>query len=655
MATLADLQLRIAAVRRKERRVVLASGLFRSVVALAFAVLAYFLVDWLFDLPYAARLVFATGAMTAVGYVFWKYLLRELARIQDDDEIALRVEARNSDLRGRLISTLQLTRSSHHGEYVGSPELLAALEEETVRMSEPMDFFRIVNTETLVRLALVAVLVIVIKGALVWKFPDYFSALGVRLVHPNAHFPTKTRLKELKMRQLVVRGEDVPIEVLVEGDVPVQPGTAYCQATGRDVIVPIELVPMGGAVFKGVLTKALEDMTVRIDIGDFRSDPYLLRVTPRPEVDIGASGDCIQYRLPAYTHDNDPHPERFGGLSMLAGSTASIKFLATKPLISASLDRSDGRSFPFTKRVEKRTEGEGEKRKVVDVEWWELASLPIDKTGSFHMTLTDSDELKNSQPPVEYPIDARPDMPPSIKLVRPVKDLTVTPTAKLNVSFSARDDWGVRTTWIVYRVQSEVQGDSLGEIKRVERPLEPEGWKQVADAIRKQFDKLTDEDLNATHGTADGLAAKLIERYSLDKAKAQQEAEKATRAARFPRVIPPTIFTWDIAGLGVKPGDQIVFWLEADDECAANDNMPQGRSRRPGDAVAADPQGKFFPRTIDVKLTVISREEKIMELQTEVQRLIQVLTQQKDSQEELKTKVRILMEELRRLKGDAPE
>ena len=142
MLTLADLQQRIAAVRRKERGVVLLAGLCRSAVALVCAVLAYFLVDWIFDLPYAARLVFAAIAVGAFFYVVYKHLIRELRRIEDDDEIALRVEGRNPDLRGRLISTLQLTRAGHAGAYIGSPELIAALEAETTRMSEPLDFFR---------------------------------------------------------------------------------------------------------------------------------------------------------------------------------------------------------------------------------------------------------------------------------------------------------------------------------------------------------------------------------------------------------------------------------------------------------------------------------------------------------------------------------
>src|SRR5207248_2646381 len=154
-------------------------------------------------------------------------------------------------------------------------------------------------------------------------------------------------------------------------------------------------------------------------------------------------------------------------------------------------------------------------------------------SGSFHVTLTDLDGLKNGQPPVEYPIDARPDAPPTIKLIKPARDLTITPAAKLNLSFSARDDWGLRTMWVVYRIQTEGQGDGTGELKRLERPVPKEN----------------------------GIA---------------------------PRIIPPTPFVWDVSALGVKVGDQIVFWLEADDECTSNDTAPVSRTRRAGE-VAADP------------------------------------------------------------------
>jgi len=149
--------------------------------------------------------------------------------------------------------------------------------------------------------------------------------------------------------------------------------------------------------------------------------------------------------------------------------------------------------------------------------------------------------------------------------------------------------------WIVYRVQQEINGETvIGEVKRIERVFPKE--KDAA-----------------------------------------------------PKVIPPTPFVWDIAALNSKVGDQIVFWLEADDECGGNDSMPTGRARRPTDA-PVDPNAKFYPRSNDVKLTVVSREDKALELQAEVERLYQLLVQQKENQEELKAKVRILLEEIQKLK-----
>lgn len=608
MATLADLQTRIAAVRSKERRVILVSGLCRALVTLIGVALAYFVVDWVFELPYGARLLAAGAGLAAVGFVVFKYLIRELERIQDDDEIALRVESRNPDLRGRLISTLQLTRTGKTGEYVGSPELIAALEDETVRMSEPLDFFRIINTEMLVKFGVAAATIVLVKAALVYQFPDHFAALGARLMHANARFPTKTKIKEIRIagrraeeQPNVPRGEDLPVLVTLEasGEMPQrgQPLAAHFLSVARETSIPVDLKREDRLVFKAVLNKALEDCDVVVHIGDARSDPIRVRVLPRPEVDVNASGDCIRYKLPEYTHEKDPAPEKFGGLSALAGSTASLRFRPTKPLTSAKIERGDGAAFTFEKKIEKVQTKDKEGKPVENqIEWWELPSFPLDKTGSFHVRLLDTDGLLNSQPPVEYPIDARPDNPPAIKLVKPIRDLTITPMAKLNVMFSARDDWGMRTIWVVYRVQPEGQSEGAGELKRIERPVPKEK----------------------------GLP---------------------------PKIIDPTPFVWDVSALKVRVGDQIVFWLEADDDCATNDNLPS-RWRRPGETAApADPQNppKNYSRSSDIKLTVISREEKVAELQAELERLYQLLLHAKENQEELKTKVRVLLEEIQKL------
>src|SRR5581483_2776578 len=92
----------------------------------------------------------------------------------------------------------------------------------------------------------------------------------------------------------------------------------------------------------------------------------------------------------------DPPPQKFGPITVLMGSTADITLTSTKALKTASIDRSDGKSFPLEKRD-------------AEAKVWVLPRLPIDSSGTFHVTLTDTDNLKNGEPTVEYPIEAKPD------------------------------------------------------------------------------------------------------------------------------------------------------------------------------------------------------------------------------------------------------
>ena len=199
MATLAELQDRLARVRGKERRFIAVQGICRVLVTLALAIVVIFALDWLVDLPYGARLLAAGVGLLLTGYVAYRYLYLELHKIQDDDEMALRVEARNSELRGRLISTLQLTRTEKSGAYAGSHEMIHALEDETLQMASPLDFSRVISTVMLKRLLIVAGVVLLVKGVLVYCLPGYFAALAERLINPDKQYPTRTRLLKVEV------------------------------------------------------------------------------------------------------------------------------------------------------------------------------------------------------------------------------------------------------------------------------------------------------------------------------------------------------------------------------------------------------------------------------------------------------------------------
>jgi len=51
-------------------------------------------------------------------------------------------------------------------------------------------------------------------------------------------------------------------------------------------------------------------------------------------------------------------------------------------------------------------------------------------------------------------------------------------------------------------------------------------WKQLKGRVRKQWGKLTDDDLDQIHGNAEILAGKIQERYGRAKDEAQAEVDR---------------------------------------------------------------------------------------------------------------------------------
>ncbi|MCZ7648037.1 MAG: hypothetical protein M5U26_22720 [Planctomycetota bacterium] len=430
-----------------------------------------------------------------------------------------------------------------------------------------------INKDVMVKFLAVAAAVVLIKAAMLVQFPDYFAALAERLIDPNQQFPTKVRIREVQAPERVARGDAVPVAVFLDesSELPEAPGTLVFHTLQEGTDIPVELVADADGAYRGALAKALEDMRVMAKLGDGQSEWVDVKVLPRPEVQDGT----IRFKPPEYAKLEQSAPEKFGGMTALLGSSAEIEIQTNKPLTACVLKRMDERDFPLVK-----TDAEGKA--------WRLAEpMPIDKSTSFYMDLTDQDGLKNSQPPVVYPINAKPDQQPLIKLRKPTRDKTVTPRARIDVVFDVRDDYGVRTVWLCFRIQHESEAtEGVGQSRRYELPL-PE------------------------------------------KLKGQ-------------RNIGELPFNWDLEALNLKVGDQVIFWLEADDDCASN-NIPPTRARGDKDE-PAKPQEEEFPRSADVKLSVISKEDKIAELQALVARLYEQVRGLNDRQKELKDELMKLIE-----------
>lgn len=495
--------------------------------------------------------------------------------------------------------------------------MIAALEDETVRMSDPLDFSQIISTTMLKRLLIAAVIVAIVKAALIVEFPDYFKALAERLINPEKQYPTKTRIVNVKILDkdykptdpppFVARGEDVPVEVTLDEKfaVPPQGGMLKFINFKTDASIPVELVPAGGVVFKGTLAKALEDVDLVVEIGDVRTKRMPIKVVARPEVDTSRSIESVRYQLPAYTEEPPPPPQKFGALSALQGSIADIQFTATKPLKSALIERSDGRKYPMIKTPPVAPKDPAAPRDPEGMNW-RASNFPMDKSGQFHVVLVDENGLKNSTPALEYPIDARPDLAPTIKLLKPSHDMTVTPTARLSVKYNARDDYGLRVVWLAYYIQVDT-----------DTPSSSDGSPEKAQ--KRDIKKVE---------------------FKIDRDPATKRLRKDLLGATVP---------FDLGEIKAKIGDQIVFWLECDDFCDTNDEVPARRAND-GSTIEAPPGTKVYPRTQDVKLTVISRQDKEAELRAELARLYQQVERHEKTEEEIKTKSLEIFEMIQKLK-----
>lgn len=457
---------RIDRVRGRERVVLVTGGALKTLLALLALVAGFFVLDWFIvrpvvESPGADRFTRAVLALAMSGtlvYVFWQTVLREIRRVLDDDEIALRVEKRNPDLRGRLISTIQLTREVDSDPYIGSAELIRALEEDTVSFASGLDFFEIINLKTLKKVAIaavsftaLAVLVATLTGVFL---PRYSRAFWSRLFVTGEKYPTRTRIVSITSGGKVPRGEPYPIEVKLDSKKHLPEEVTLVVVPERGGTVnryPLKKVEEGGHVYRGAeeeppLERVLENLRYRAEADDARSGWLRLHVQRRPAI----KSLELTYTYPAYA-GLDAHPSNVGDIRALVGTKVEITATLSKPVVGASLRRRVGTQ---ARKPEDMALADGAKRAT--------ARITVTEDGYYRIALQDDEDLANVDP-TEYLIDAVDDRAPAIRISFPARNRAATPFARWPIRFEARDDFGIAKGRLKYTVISPPLAGTSGE------------------------------------------------------------------------------------------------------------------------------------------------------------------------------------------------
>ncbi|HEX3133163.1 MAG TPA: hypothetical protein VHX44_06220, partial [Planctomycetota bacterium] len=439
---------KIDEVRGRQRSVAIGQGVARIVLALIGLVMAFFLVDWLIlakSTPGSgdrlARGILVAAMLATLGWVAWRSLIRVLLHTPDDDEVALKVERGHPELRGRLISTIQLRRSSTAG---GSKELIAALEEDTVAFAGGMHFTDIIDLKLLKKVALWALGVIALASALgAWR-SDFAGAIFARLALTESTYPTAAKILKVTDGSTTARGEPftITIELDPAGTLPEKASATIRDlspdANGRSSELTLTRKSVDSNIYVGTIDQVLSDLEFRPSAHDALWPRYeKIVAVDRPAIKLLA----LSYRFPDYLNKK-PETSAVGDIRALEGSHVTITANFNRPVVSAKL-------------VTRNDQKEEKPLDLMLVDSGASASidLPVMNDGSWKLLLRTADGFDNKNP-IDYVIDAVADRAPTAKISFPAQDKTVTRFAHWPIKFTARDDHGVAKGRLKYLIST---------------------------------------------------------------------------------------------------------------------------------------------------------------------------------------------------------
>jgi hypothetical protein len=462
---------KIDAVRDRDRAVVMITGLLAAAGAFMGQLALFLALDWGFGLSVAARITLWAFMLAILAWVVWRRIVRRLRDTPSDDAMALRVEARHPDLGGRLIAVVQITRQDPDAGYIGSPELIAALEEDASRRALPLAFDEVINWRALRTAGIVAGAGILIAFAFTVAGGEVRNAFFVRLVGGDARYPTRTRIDraaisargEMGDPAWTLRGGRYTVDLLARGDLPAEGELVLRRPDLSRERFKLALVSREGETgrYLGVADQCFEPFRWSLRLGDDETDfrpAEPVRIEDRPR----AAGVRVVIRYPAYTG----RPEETSAaweVKTVVGAKVSLQIRANKPLKRAEVAVvQEGRRIdPLPEPVSISPDG-----LEVSAGWTVLGS------GSYRVRMTDRLGIEDADSET-FSIAAVLDRAPVVQLLKPGRDLPVTTHAVVPVLYSVSDDFGVRSIRLGFRKASAKEAQYLdlynpkeGEIRK---------------------------------------------------------------------------------------------------------------------------------------------------------------------------------------------
>jgi len=446
------------AFRRRLRGLLIRSGTARLLV-LALALLPVLLtLDWWLNFGTPWRLLCLLGYVASLGIVLIRTLVTPAARPWTNPEILAYLDSVLPADQGMLLDLHELAERREIPELegpVGQDLAAGALEELTPRVAR-VRLDEALSSRGPARWGKAAAAALVLFFLASLPLKDHLAIGAERLFNPfsKRRWPHRTTIavEEPATGWRVAQLEPFPVKARVTGVVPSQVVLSY--RSGKAGYWIRERLPVRdeGAVAHA-FAEVREPVEFYLEGGDYRTDTYSIGIVERPHL----KSITARYEYPDYAGIPDrtvPSGQLFG----LEGTRVRLRFEA---------------SMPLRKAVFVPPAGPPEEPALASERTFEK-TLVLSSNGTYAVELHDRNGFRESKPE-RYEIRVTPDQLPEVELLTPGRDLVATRQASPEISFRARDDFGLASAEFLVQLDD---GEPRPLSDRITGPLAPRGRTQ---------------------------------------------------------------------------------------------------------------------------------------------------------------------------------
>jgi hypothetical protein len=443
---------RLAALRRQIAAWFWVDGLGRVLWLVIGLCALDLLLDWMFRLDRAQRLVMLVLMLGAIAWLVYRRLVRPLSASLSDDALALQVEQGNKQLGQSMISALQLSRIDDVESKGMSPTLVRKTVASGAAAAEKVNFANVLAGGDFAR----NVALLVLAGALLAGLAAGVMAndnlniwFNRNILLGERTWPQDTYLEiERAENGKVVfpRGEDWTQVVRVLEASKVVPDAVFIdfrQARSRQAQA---MKRREDGKFEATFNNVLEPFQFRARGGDAVTEWVQVELVEQPAVESLK----LVVTPPAYAGQSPAElPPGKGPYYVLPGSRLEVSGSANKPLVRAEL-RLEGKLLLSTTESNKeyKLTLEGGQRFVGSIDERGLIA------GQYTFILEDTLGLTGRRP-TSFAVRERIDREPRVRVRLIGVSSMVVPKARVPFTCRATDDFGITAALVRYNWRQE--------------------------------------------------------------------------------------------------------------------------------------------------------------------------------------------------------